>query len=94
MSAADLGKSTLLRRMIRLLKRSTLLTGAAWRLYRAFPGLGQRLARRAIRPRSAGRACAPVLIVPPAAWDDAVSSAHNWQTQLARAMRQGEGGRG
>ncbi|MBC7501404.1 MAG: hypothetical protein H7315_13035 [Herminiimonas sp.] len=94
MSAADPGKPTLLRRMIRLLKRSTLLTGAAWRLYRAFPGLGQRLARRAIRPRSAGRVATPALIVPPSAWDDGVSSAQSWREQLARAVRQGEGGRG
>lgn len=88
MSAAGAAPPTLLRRAIRLIKRSPLLTRAAWRLYQSFPALGRIVAQRAIRPTADQHVRTPVLIVPASAWDDAVSSADRFERQLNQAIRQ------
>ena len=83
MNAARRAVSAALRIVVRLVKRSPLLTRVGWRLAGRFPGL----ANRVLRVPPVDYRPAPVLIVPASAWNRARSSSDHIAQRLAAQLQ-------
>lgn len=95
MSIVSAAQPNLLRRLIKAIKRSPMLTQFSWWLVKRFPALGRTLASRMIRPIPDRDTELPVLIVPMLAWDAANPStptSQPLQRRLSHALDRSESG--